>query len=43
VYSQERASTYLETELARAKSGKFGVGFITCALKCAPKMFLITC
>src|SRR5438445_7132877 len=28
----------LETELAQAKSGKFGVGFITWALERAPKM-----
>ena len=28
----------LETELAQAKSGKFGVGFITWALDSAPKM-----
>jgi hypothetical protein len=28
----------LETELAQAKCGKFGVGFITWALERAPKM-----
>jgi nitronate monooxygenase len=28
----------LETELARAKSGRFGVGFIPWALERAPKM-----
>lgn len=28
----------LETELAQAKSGTFGVGFITWSLECAPKM-----
>jgi nitronate monooxygenase len=31
----------LETELTRAKSGKFGVGFITWALQRAPKMLTL--
>lgn len=32
----------LETELTRAKSGKFGVGFITWALERAPKMLTMS-